>query len=189
MEKAKIDYSKYSFRHEEDLSVKAGALSQIYAVLNELVEKEGVGFTMSTDARYEYVHKETSELAKPNTKKETLDKDYRKVFSMDRTMESSPTIQVTETGKKIFSLMRIIDAVRIENLDSGKGTLISTLKQEMEERQNRLQETLRNQQQELNTAAADLSARPQKSVEEGDSEPTAPTKKATKGRPKKAQKA
>jgi hypothetical protein len=183
MKDSKIDYTQYSFRPEEDLAIKAGAISQIYQVLNELIETEHIGFTLGTDARYEFVHKDTSEVAKPNTKKDKLDKDYKKIFSMAKTLEAPSTIRVTETGKKIFSLMRIIDAARIENLDAGRGTLIETLQAEMQEKQRRLQETIKQQQDamkalENTNTAEDIGLAPSKKEAPQKEEPkAAPAKK------------
>lgn len=157
---SKIDYSKYSFRPEEDLAVKAGALSEMFRTINDLIGKEGVGFTVSTKGRYDYVHKDTSEVAKPNTKKDVLDRDYKKVFSMPKTIEAEPEIHVTEVGKTLFSILSLIDNVRIDNLNAGKGTLITTLQEEAQEKQKRFQEVIRKQQEEMQAKADDIGLKP-----------------------------
>lgn len=130
-EQEPLNYKEYTFRPNQTLEVQAPILSIARQFAEEVLSKEGVGTERLTAPRFEWLHKETGVPAKPNMSKEKLEKNYQKVFSFDKTIKAEGAEYIKELGKKALSFINLLNSVHKDNIDSGKGVLISELQAEM----------------------------------------------------------
>ena len=129
-QKVTTDYNDYTFRQGTELiGVTSDLLANVKNIVQIMLDDNT---SVSTEARYDWVHKETSKIAKKNTDKTELLNNYTKVFSQGRTMMSEPTVTFNEKAKAAMALLLRMDQVRLVNMEAGKGTPISELKVEME---------------------------------------------------------
>lgn len=129
------DYTQYTFRPNEQLEVAAPLLGIFRQFAEEVLNKDGVGTFKATNPRFEYVHKETGTPAKPKTSKDKLDKEYVKVFALDKTLAANPDEYLLDLGKRALSVINLLNSVHKDNVDNGKAILRSELEAEMQQAQ------------------------------------------------------
>lgn len=125
------DYSKYTFREDEVLEVEPMFLENIHKMLDLIINKEGVGSHYLTAPRFDNVNRETSKVVKKVTKANSDKVDS--IFSVPKTIQAEAVQHLTPLGKQALAMMMMVQDVRIDNLDKGKGDLIETIRKEMEE--------------------------------------------------------
>ena len=126
------NYQDYTFRPTDKLEVDAQVMGMVRQLLEEIIGTHGVGSYRLTSPKFEYVHNETGVPAKEKTSKAKLDKEYTRVFSLDKTISSNGDEFVTDLGKKALSLTNILNVIHKENIDGGKGGLRAEIEAEMQ---------------------------------------------------------
>ena len=129
------DYTQYTFKPNEQLEVAAPILGILRQFAEEVLNKEGVGIFRATSPRFEYVHNETGIPAKSGTSKAKLDKEYSKVFSLEKTIAANTDEFLLDLGKRALSVINLLNSVHKDNVDSGKAVLRSELEAEMASQQ------------------------------------------------------
>jgi hypothetical protein len=127
----KKDYTQFTFKPNEQLEVAAPILGILRQFAEEVLNKEGVGVFRATSPRFEYLHKEKGTPAKTGMAKAKLEKDYSKVFSLEKTIAANTDEFLLDLGKRALSVINLLNSVHKDNVDSGKAILRSELEAEM----------------------------------------------------------
>lgn len=116
------DGKKVAFEPTTELLVPYQFFLDIIPMLQQIEQEDGhISFKKY---RYEYVHKETGEVASKKVKKEDLDANYVKRPSFQKTAEADWDTYLSRTGASVLDINSAINRVFIVNADAGIGKII-----------------------------------------------------------------
>ena len=128
-----LDYSKYTFEDNQTIEMSSYIMNVVRDFVQEVLDEDGVGIYSPITPKFDMVNRKTG---LPHTgkrlTKEKL-KDYDKVFSLNKTVNSEPDIQLLRLGIKALGVINFLNSVHKENIDSGRGILISELNNKIAE--------------------------------------------------------